>query len=182
MRIAIVVPLATVLVAGALTGAAQQPSPPVAPSPTPRSPGCDAPEYRQFDFWVGSWRVTQPDGSFAGTNRVEPMLDGCVLYESWAGAGGSRGHSFNIYSRQDMRWHQTWVDSRGSLLELSGGLKAGSMVMRGSGKARDGAAITHRITWTPRADGTVRQHWEVSRDGGTTWSTVFDGLYTRSAS
>ena len=27
------------------------------------------------------------------------------------------------------------------------------------------------------ADGTVRQHWETSGDGGATWATAFDGLY-----
>ncbi len=172
--------LTAALAAVAFSTAAQQPSP--APSPVPAPLTCDGPEYRQFDFWAGSWRVAEPDGSFAGTNRIEPMLAGCVLFESWTGADGGRGHSFNIYSRQDMRWHQTWVDSHGSLLELSGGLEDGAMVMRGAGRARDGAAIEHRITWTPQTDGTVRQHWEVSRDGGATWSTVFDGLYTSSGS
>ncbi len=33
------------------------------------------------------------------------------------------------------------------------------------------------ITWTPNADGSVRQHWETSEDGKT-WKTAFDGLYT----
>ena len=34
-----------------------------------------------------------------------------------------------------------------------------------------------RITWTPNADGSVRQHWETSTDDGKTWKTSFDGLY-----
>jgi len=38
--------------------------------------------------------------------------------------------------------------------------------------------IYDRITWTPRADGTVRQLWETSADGKT-WSAIFDGLYSR---
>ena len=46
----------------------------------------------------------------------------------------------------------------------------------GSGMAR------HRITWTPNDDGTVRQVWNVSTDGGATWKVVFDGTYTRSGS
>ena len=29
-----------------------------------------------------------------------------------------------------------------------------------------------RITWTPNADGTVRQHWQQSTDGGATWSVI----------
>ena len=34
-----------------------------------------------------------------------------------------------------------------------------------------------RITWTPNGDGTVRQLWESSTDGGATWSVAFDGTY-----
>ena len=52
-----------------------QPKPPTAP--------CAAPEHRQFDFWVGEWRVTTPDGKHAGDNRIEKVLDGCALHESW---------------------------------------------------------------------------------------------------
>jgi len=35
-----------------------------------------------------------------------------------------------------------------------------------------------RITWTPAADGNVRQLWEAADDEGA-WSVVFDGRYTR---
>jgi hypothetical protein len=41
--------------------------------------------------------------------------------------------------------------------------------------------MRHEITWTPRADGTVRQVWRVSRDAGQTWTTNFDGTYVRKA-
>ena len=34
------------------------------------APPCDAPEFRQFDFWLGEWTVTKPDGQLAGTNRI----------------------------------------------------------------------------------------------------------------
>ena len=34
-----------------------------------------------------------------------------------------------------------------------------------------------RITWSKNADGTVRQLWESSTDGGTTWTVAFDGTY-----
>ena len=89
---------------------------------------CAAPQNRQFDFWVGDWEVTQPDGTVAGTNRVEIILGGCVLQENWESANGkSVGHSFNLYAR-DGKWHQTWVDNSGLLLELVGGLEDGRMV------------------------------------------------------
>jgi hypothetical protein len=40
--------------------------------------------------------------------------------------------------------------------------------------------VRQRVTWTPRADGSVRQHWESSRDGAS-WHTDFDGIYRHPA-
>ena len=81
----------------------------------PAPPRCDTEEHRLFDFWIGEWTVTNPDGSLAGENTIESILDGCVLRESWESASGAmRGHSFNIYSRAKKKWHQTWVDSNGN--------------------------------------------------------------------
>jgi hypothetical protein len=145
-------------------------------------PSCSDPAYRQFDFWIGDWNVTANDQP-AGTNSIQPVHNGCALEENWqgAGAGGVSGSSLNIYDRANDRWHQTWVDGNGTLLQLDGGLVDGAMVLRGTRPAEDGNGITtHRITWTPNADGSVRQLWEASRDGQT-WSVLFDGLYTRAA-
>ena len=139
---------------------------------------CVAPEYRQFDFWLGDWDVTDPAGKAAGHNRVTREYGGCVLQEHWTGAGGSIGSSFNIYDPVRKLWHQTWVDNGGTLLELEGGLQGGSMVMSGEQQQPDGSTLVNRITWSPKA-GKVRQLWEVSSDGGKSWKTVFDGLYTK---
>jgi len=62
---------------------------------------------------------------------------------------------------------------------IDGGLDANAMVMEGRGKARDGGDIEHKITWTPLEDGRVKQHWEMSRDGGATWTDAFVGFYSR---
>src|SRR5689334_4174783 len=86
-------------------------------APPPATP-CTAPEYRQFDFWLGDWDVTNPAGKAAGHNRVTSEYGGCVLQEHWTGAGGSVGSSFNIYDPVRKVWHQTWVDNGGTLLEL----------------------------------------------------------------
>src|ERR1700761_4900035 len=141
-------------------------------APAPAVP-CSAPEYRQFDFWLGDWDVTNPAGKVAGHNHVTKEYGGCVLQEHWTGAGGSLGSSFNIYDPVRKVWHQTWVDNGGTLLEIEGGLKAGSMVMTGEQLQADGTKLLNRITWTPK-DGKVRQHWETSVDGGKTWATAFD--------
>lgn len=145
----------------------------------PAPPPCSGPEHRQFDFWVGEWDVTTPDGKPAGTNRIESILGGCVLMESWESTSGqSVGHSFNLYSR-DGKWHQTWVDNGGTLLELVGGLDGDRMVMSQERTTPDGKASLHEISWTPLETGQVKQHWRVTTDGGETWRDAFVGIYTK---
>jgi hypothetical protein len=39
--------------------------------------------------------------------------------------------------------------------------------------------IINKMTWTPNPDGTVRQLWEQSKDGGQAFTVLFDGLYRR---
>lgn len=136
---------------------------------------CQAEEHRRFDFWLGSWEV-HAGGELAGRNEIRVVAGGCGLEESWTGAGGTRGTSLNYYDPADGRWHQLWVGSGGLILHLAGGLEDGSMVLTGE-RVAEGERLRDRITWSPLPDGGVRQLWEVSRDGGETWSPAFDGRY-----
>jgi len=140
---------------------------------------CATPEYRQFDFWIGSWNVTDPRGHAAGTNDVTLEHDGCVLHEHWVGAKGGTGSSFNLYDAVSKHWHQTWVDDGGTLLELSGGFVDGRMVLQGPGQGSKGEPAVNRIIWEKLQDGRVRQTWTVSPDDGKSWAIAFDGFYTK---
>src|SRR5215475_11770659 len=98
--------LATLIAGGAAFGAAAA------------SPGCTAAEYRQFDFWLGEWTVRKPDGSVAGQNRITREHGGCVVHEHYTTDRGYDGESLNIYDGKRNVWHQTWVDTDGTLLQL----------------------------------------------------------------
>ena len=146
---------------------------------TPPSPQrCDTPEFRQFDFWLGDWNVTS-EGEPAGTNLVTLEEAGCVVHEHWTGAEGGTGQSFNYYDRLDRRWHQMWVSNSGNVLDLAGTFADGALVFRGERPRPNGATLKHRLSFRANPDGTVRQLWETSSDGGSTWSTAFDGLYRK---
>jgi hypothetical protein len=138
---------------------------------------CDGSEYRQFDFWLGTWQVHTPDGKLAGTNRIEREYDGCVIHEHYTTGRGYTGESLNTYDAARKVWHQTWVDNGGTLLLLEGALRNGSMVLEGQTLDDQGRVTKHRITWTPNADGSVRQHWESTDENGR-FTTAFDGKYT----
>lgn len=157
---------------------AQESNETASPPPAVPPPNCDSEQHHQFDFWIGEWAVYSGE-NLAGHNTITPQYDGCSLHENWRGQSGSNGQSFNAYDRGYDKWHQTWVDNSGTLLELNGGLIDGSMVLSGVRPRQDGTGdARHRITWTPNEDGTVRQHWEASRDGEN-WTTLFDGLYKK---
>ena len=139
---------------------------------------CDDSAFRGFDFWLGRWQVRTPDGRVAGTNRIEREFGGCVLHERYETGSGYSGESLNIYDAQRKVWHQSWVDTAGTLLVLEGGLRDGAMVMEGQTSNIGGNPTKHRITWTPNADGSVRQLWESTNPQGA-WAVAFDGKYTR---
>jgi hypothetical protein len=142
-------------------------------------PACSSAEHRQFDFWIGDWEVKRADGKPAGRNVITREHGGCVIHEQYTGVTGYTGASLNMYDPGRKRWHQTWVDNAGLLLELNGEFTNGAMVLRGETLDAQGKATLGRITWTPRADGTVRQVWEQSTDGGATWVVAFDGIYSK---
>jgi hypothetical protein len=148
-------------------------------APAQASAPCSAPESAQFDFWIGDWDVFMPSGKIAGTNRITRTY-GCVLHESWQ-SPGVQGQSLNVFDADRGVWHQTWVDSTGSLLVIEGGFRDGAMTMSDAAlPGKKDPKQVNEITWTPMPDASVRQHWRVSADGGKTWTTSFDGKYVRS--
>lgn len=145
-----------------------------------RPPPCAAPEYDQFDFWLGKWTSYDKDGKKQGTNHLHQVMGNCGMQENWTSANGAyKGTSFNFYDKREDKWYQTWVDNQGGHLFLEGGMAGDSMQLSGERTNPDGEHVIDRITWTPLDDGRVRQHWEVSKDGGDTWSDLFDGYYQK---
>ena len=142
---------------------------------------CSTPEYRQMDFWIGDWNVTNPKGKIVGTNRIDQILGTCVVMENWEGRGGSVGHSFNIYNSQNKRWEQTWVDNGGNVIYFHGTWdeEKGQMVYFSETVTKKNEPLLYRMIYTPNDDGTVRQFWEASLDAAQTWSTLFDGVYSK---
>lgn len=156
----------------------------VAPSPgesqAPPSVVCqEEPEFRQFDFWLGEWAVyDNRTGDRAGTNRIEALHEGCLLLERWSSAGGGDGTSINWYDNVRGTWRQQWVATNYAI-EVEGGLdEEGRMVLEGElHDYRTRSAVPFRGTWTPQADGTVRQLFEQQDPETGAWAVWFDGRY-----
>jgi hypothetical protein len=153
------------------------PSPNPTPDPSP-TPACTAPEFRQFDFWLGQWTVSNPEGKKAGTSEIIRAAEGCAVREQWRSTSGIGGMSINYYDAADQKWHQDWVGGDGLILHLQGGLAGSAMVLTGATKSAT-QSLLNRITWTPLSDGRVKQQWDTSSDNGHTWQTVFTGIYEK---
>lgn len=177
-----------------ITGTVEAQSPPAspnanpgatnqAPASAPRNKPCTAAAHRQFDFWIGDWDVTDPAGKPVGTNLIKPILGGCVLHEGWVATGGTfTGQSYNTFDASRDVWHQTWVDMSGTLLLLEGRIDNGMMVLSDKNVAgKKDPNAWNEISWTPHADGSVKQVWRTSADGGKTWKIAFDGRYVKSS-
>ena len=139
---------------------------------------CADPKARDFDFWIGDWAVYQGD-QLAGHNTIRPILDGCVLQESWRGQAGGAGTSLNFYDPRRGAWRQLWVWRAGTTLELEGELRDGRMVLEGDSLDRQGKPVRNRISWSVNEDGSVRQLWQVAAGAAGEWRTIFDGEYRR---
>ena len=136
------------------------------------------PEYRQFDFWIGEWDVRNNQGQMAGSSSVQLILGQCIIFENWIGIGGTSGKSFNIYETSAKKWHQTWVDNKGTFTHYIGGLVDGNMVVVAD-IVISGKKILAKMTFSKLPNGDVRQHGENSTDEGKTWTTAFDLTYSR---
>jgi len=143
--------------------------------------GCDTPESRQFDFWVGRWTVSpyaQPEKRVADS-LIEKLYAGCGVRETWAPLKGGGGGSLNSYVPAEKAWRQTWIDSGDSRAEFKGGWTGTAMVLTGVWPQPGHPDQLTRMTYTPLPDGAVRQSGETSDDGGKTWAASFDFLYRK---
>jgi hypothetical protein len=127
-----------------------------------------------LDFWLGRWSVQTRDGEPAGVDVVEPVLDGTVVLEHWRNVGGGEGESFFYFDAVADTWKQVWMFGGVATHKQLAHAEPG--VVRFDG---DIGAVPARTTLTRLADGSVAQLIEQSPDGGATWQTTFDAVYTR---
>jgi hypothetical protein len=141
---------------------------------------CSAPEYRQFDFWVGEWDLTWPD-SGRGTNTITHLLDSCTIQERFTTLGDNpfRGRSLSTYDAWRHKWRQTWVDNRGYYLDFEGEFVDGQMILMRRAIEHDGTEFLQRMVWFNITEDSLDWHWERSDNGGQTWQTLWEIHYVR---
>ena len=162
----------------ALLGVATQPL--GASAPTNSAAGCNVPEYRQLDFWLGDWDTFDPGDSTTSIARahVDLIAAGCAVHELYEQTDGLIGDSILSFDPVRKLWQQTWVTNRGSLMVITGRFKEGVLTLEGAAHLRNGKSPLQRITWKAEGSG-VRESSVISKDGGKTWEPAFDVLFQK---
>jgi hypothetical protein len=137
------------------------------------------PDSHRFDFWIGEWSVTTPQGQPAGKSSVQQILEQCVIFENWTDAQGGSGKSLNAYNAALGMWQQFWTDQYGAVTEYrrSEPTERGLRFFAETTLPKGPALL--RMTFTPVDANTVRQFGETSFDAGKSWQTSFDLYYHR---
>ncbi len=162
------------------------------PAPPP-PPACatQAAPYRDFDFWVGTWRVVDanPEAetpTVYGRNVISKREGGCLLVEEWTGAQGSSGLSMNFVDPDTGKWRQVWMNT-GVFIDYAGEREGDQMRLEGeivynpSTSAAEGqepaARFPFRGSWTLRDNGDVLQEFWQFNPQSEEWDVWFAGLY-----
>lgn len=153
---------------------------------------CASAEFREFDFWIGDWDVTQhilqPDGSWLelpARTQVSASPDGCVLTEHWSGRvqffwEGMQepetmwGFSVRRFDPAAHTWAIYWMDQRSPQFQPPhiGGFDNGAGAFYRDFEV-DGQPRRTRITFAPPNAGRVDWELAISADNGATWTPLW---------
>jgi hypothetical protein len=147
---------------------------------------CEAPGYKQLDFWLGYWEVRNQTstGPFL-PSIIEKELDGCVLEENWF----SSARSINTFDPATNTYHQQYIDQNGFHLLLDGGKQLdGSVAMReltylNCPTCPGGLFGAHNVwTFSQITPDSVRQRQQyINPNNGAVIFNGWDGRYRRVA-
>ena len=140
---------------------------------------CSAPEFRQLDFWVGSWDLTWENDK-KGTNTITRVLGDCVIMENFNGGDSMtlRGMSVSTYNTKIGNWYQTWVDNDGAYLDFVGGMQGDKMILSRTVTMED-KVLMQRMVFHDIKHESLIWDWQRSTDQGKTWENLWTINYRR---
>lgn len=127
---------------------------------------CQTPEQRALDFFLGTWRVTNPKDQLMGHTRYSLRAGGCALHEEWYGARGGRATAIVYYDATRKKWLRQNIAAGFREVDFPG--EAIPNGARFQGPVTGGKHL--RVTWIKQPDGAIELTDEVSSDNGVTWT------------
>lgn len=141
-------------------------------------------EAKEFDFWLGSWDLEWTDEKGhkqTGKNVIAKILKGQVIEENFSASGEDpyQGKSHSLFDIKSGLWKQTWVDSDGNYLDLTGEFKEGEMMLARESVDMEGQKVLQRMIFSDIKSDSFLWDWESSADDGKTWKTNWKIIYKR---
>ncbi len=178
--------IASVVVVVPLTVDAAAASKPLMPT------SCDSQTQRQFDFWIGNWRIKQrilrKDGEYIelpASTRVSKILNGCAILERWQGEvqffweGMTAPQAMTAISVRAVdpdtgHWRIHWMDSRTPRFGVpyQGGFKGDRGEFTRTVVTASGTQWG-RIVFERRDEAHVSWSLSISTDDGAHWRTLW---------
>lgn len=135
---------------------------------------------RGLDFWLGHWNISDGEQPSRATSVVSLQLGKCLVVEHWRDAAGHRGENLFGYNMDARTWNGMFADNEGRIhLFGRGTVAAGRAELYGRSLGPDGKTTLNRISIVRKTRDDVVQTWQKSADNGKTWTTVFQGKYSR---
>src|SRR3954453_3692594 len=134
-----------------------------------------------FDFWVGSWQVTDPSDGSTGRNTIRRILGGKVLEESFTFPDPEgrryrgRSHTVHVDGRG---WCQTWVDSTGLYLDFVGDVTGDVMRLERQAAAA-GTMVVQRMEWSEITSKSLVWQWMRAPEGSDEFELLWRLDYQR---
>jgi hypothetical protein len=135
---------------------------------------------REFDFWVGEWKVyVTGTKQVAGHSVIQRIAGGCAILENWTSNNAmNNGKSINFIDPVTNKWKQSWAG--GGVQEfVNGEYKDGAMRFTFETTGPQNQKLIGRFTFYNQSNGDVRQFNETSADNGNTWATSYDFTYVK---
>jgi hypothetical protein len=141
---------------------------------------------RDFDFWIGRWRVRN--------ERLKSRLTGSAEWETFDAVAEARqlpgdlgnidhfvadawrpgfvGMTVRLFDRAARRWSIHWADNTRGTFDppVVGAFENGVGVFEGDDQ-HEGTPVRVRFLWTHETPQTARWEQAFSADGGATWET-----------
>jgi len=138
------------------------------------------PANRQFDYWLGNWKIGSAGSPRNAHSTVTLSLDKCLVIENWVGGAGHHGQNMFGYSADDKSWYGMFADNEGRVhVFTSGKVSDGAAEFEGTSRGPNDNSVLNRVKVTRLDANKVEQTWEKSNDNGATWNLVFRGEYWR---
>lgn len=130
-------------------------------------------------FWVGEWDCYAPNGTLAGSNRLDLINNGLFIHEQWTNAQNQSGQSFNYYDLERGLWRQVWADPSRTLDMTASPTTPGRLLFEGVSYTAAGERSLRQMLVQKLDGNRVLQEGRASDDEGQTWSVEYRLVYVK---